>query len=108
MKKIFTLVLTVFVTLTVIAQPPLKRDEVRPLPNQFRDFVDHQQRWNNFERPIIDRKEGKVIITMTEQQFERMQMMRQAQRMRMSNFRQNQCCQNCQHGHQRPPIQQKF
>ena len=114
MKKIITLVLTVFVTLTVMSQPPLKRTDMGPtnqLPNQFRDFVDHQQRWENNERPQIEKKDGKVIITMTEEQFRKMQMIRRAQRMRMARFRHPQGCPTCQvnpQRFQRPPLQEKF
>jgi len=65
MKKLTTFLLGVFVTLTLAAQPPMGPQGQRPLPNQFRDFVDHQQRWN-MERPQIEKKDGKVIITMSE------------------------------------------
>ena len=66
MKQLLTLV-TVLFTTVAMAQPPMQR----PLPNQFRDFVDHQQRW---ERPQIEHKDGKVIITMSEQQFKARQL----------------------------------
>jgi hypothetical protein len=65
MKQLLTIVAIILSTVAM-AQPPMQR----PLPNQFRDFVDHQQAW---EKPNIVRKDGKVIITMTEQQFRAMQ-----------------------------------
>ena len=66
MKKLLLITLLAITSLGVNAQPPQ-----RPLPNQFRDFVDHQQRW---ERPQIEHKDGKVIITMSEQQFKARQL----------------------------------
>jgi len=65
MKQLLTIV-AILLSTVAMAQPPMQR----PLPNQFRDFVDHQQNW---EKPNIVRKDGKVIITMTEQQFRAMQ-----------------------------------
>lgn len=111
MKKIILFFLGIVIGLSISAQPPMRRPNIentRPLPNQFRDFVEHQQRWENKERPIIERKDGKVIITMTEQQFRRMQMVRRAQMMRMANFRQSEGCSNCQVRHHRGPIHNKF
>jgi len=61
MKQLLTIV-AILLSTVAMAQPPMQR----PLPNQFRDFVDHQQNW---EKPNIVRKDGKVIITMTEQQL---------------------------------------
>lgn len=55
------------------AQPPMQR----PLPNQFRDYVDFRKQQ---ERPKVERKDGKVIITMTEQQFKMMQQRRMRMR----------------------------
>ena len=66
MKKLLLIALLAITSLGVSAQPPMQR----PLPNQFRDFVDHQQKW---ERPQIEHKDGKIIITMSEQQFKTMQ-----------------------------------
>ena len=97
MKKIALILFGVFATLTLAAQPPMRPQGQRPLPNQFRDFVDHQQRLNG-ERPQIERKDGKVIITMTEQQFRRMRQLRQAQRIRMAQFQQP----NCKHSRRHP------
>lgn len=93
--------LGVFVSLTLLAQQPMRPQGPRVLPNQFRDFVDHQQRIQ-MERPNIERKDGKVIITMSEEQFKRMQMMRQAQRFRQARFTQQNCCQNCPMNKPRP------
>lgn len=66
MKKLLTLAAVLFATVT-IAQPP------HPLPNQFRDYVDFRQ---GQERPKVEHKDGKVVITMTEQQFRMMQQRR--------------------------------
>lgn len=108
MKKLFLLVVSAMFSLLIQGQPPLKPTE-RPnfqgqgyLPNQFRDFVEHQQRFNT-EKPEIVKKDGKVIITMSEEQFERMRKIRQMQRMRMVSLRQ-QSCPNCQRHHVKPPM----
>ena len=110
MKKITLILLGVFATLTLAAQPPMSPQGQRPLPNQFRDFVDHQQRFQ-MERPKIEKKDGKVIITMSEEQFKRMQQIRQAQRFRQARFTQQNCCENCQMNRPRPhrgPRHNKF
>jgi hypothetical protein len=99
MKKIILFLITACVSLIIDAQPP--SNPQRPLPNQFRDFVDHQQRFG-IERPMIEKKDGKVIITMSEEQFKRMQQMRQAQRFRQARFTQQNCCQRCQTNNPRP------
>lgn len=96
MKKLLITLVLGCLGFTSEAQPPQ-----RPLPNQFRDFVDHQQRWN-MERPQIEKKDGKVIITMSEEQYKRMQQMRQAQRFRAARFNQQSCCGNCQMNRPRP------
>ncbi len=102
MKKIISFVIGVFVTLSLTAQPPMgPRVQGRPLPNQFRDFVDHQQKWN-MERPQIEKKDGKVIITMTEEQFKRMQQMRASQRFRMAHHKPQPVCSKCQRHHGKP------
>ena len=62
MKNLLIIALLTITSLGANAQPPMQR----PLPNQFRDFVDHQQMWG---RPQIEHIDGKVIITMSEQQF---------------------------------------
>jgi len=67
MKKLLLIALLAITSLGASAQPPMQR----PLPNQFRDFVDHQQKW---ERPQIEHKDGKVIIIMSEQQFKARQL----------------------------------
>jgi hypothetical protein len=94
MKKIILFLFGAFVTLALSAQPPQ-----RPLPNQFRDFVDHQKRWNT-ERPNIEKKDGKVIITMSEDQFRRMQMMRQRPPMMMVRQFHHKC-DKCEHKHKK-------
>ena len=76
MKKLLTLVAILFTTVAM-AQHPAKR----PLPNQFRDFVDFRMQQ---EKPKVERKDGKVIITMTEEQF---RMMQQRRRHMMMNSR---------------------
>lgn len=101
MKKIMTILLGVFFTFTLAAQPPMRPQGPRPLPNQFRDFVDHQQRLE-MERPQIEKKDGKVIITMSEEQFRRMQQMRAAQRYRLAHHRQEPPCKKC-HKHKVRP-----
>jgi hypothetical protein len=98
MKKLLFFVFGVFATLTLAAQPPMRPQGQRPLPNQFRDFVDHQQRWS-MERPQIERKDGKVIITMSEEQFKRMQQIRVTQRYRMSHRRPEPPCVKCKKHH---------
>jgi len=61
MKKTILIVMSLFATLTLVAQQPRG---MRPLPNQFRDFLDHQQGLER-QRPHIEKKDGKVIITMS-------------------------------------------
>ncbi len=96
MKSIILSLTGLLMSLTILAQEPMRPPQgPRPLPNQFRDFVDHQQRWN-MERPKIEKKDGKVIITMSEEQFKRMQQMRVAQRYRMAHFVQPKC-ERCEH-----------
>ena len=99
MKKIILFLLGTITGFAIAAQPPMGSQ--RPLPNQFRDFVDHQQRWN-MERPQIEKKDGKVIITMSEGQYKRMQQMRQAQRFRQARFNQQPCCGKCEMNRPRP------
>ena len=95
MKKIILFLLGTFIGFAIAAQPPMRVEGQRHLPNQFRDFVDHQQRLN-MERPNIVKKDGKVIITMSEQQFERMREMKRRQNFRQTNFRNQSCCNhNC-------------
>ena len=83
MKQLLTIV-AILLSTVVVAQPPMQR----PLPNQFRDFVDHQQNW---EKPNIVRKDGKVIITMTEQQFRAMQHRRMQMRRHPQGRRPQMC-----------------
>lgn len=101
MKKITTILLGVFATLTLAAQPPIRHQGERTLPNQFRDFVTHQQRLN-VGRPQIEKKDGKVIITMSEEQFKRMQQIREVQRFRMTRHRIEPVCQRCEKHHGKP------
>lgn len=98
MKKIMLIVMSLFATLTLIAQQPRG---LRPLPNQFRDFLDHQQGLDR-QRPQIEKKDGKVIITMSEEQFKRMQQMRAAQRYRLANHRPQLNCSKCKRHHGKP------
>ena len=83
MKKLLLIALLAITSLGASAQPPMQR----PLPNQFRDFVDHQQRW---ERPQIEHKDGKVIITMSEQQFRARQL--RIQRAVVKRNEEHSCC----------------
>lgn len=101
MRKFILFLLGAFATLAIEAQPPMRGEGQRPLPNQFRDFVDHQQR-QQMERPKIEKKDGKVIITMSEEQFKRMQQFKQTQRMRMASWRPQPPCQNCHRFHGKP------
>ena len=92
MKKVFLVIAAIFGSLTLMAQKP--KEPI--LHNQFRDFVEFRK---NEEKPKIEKKDGKVIITMSEQQFYRMQKMRQMQ-MRQRNFhqtrfKQQNVCKNC-------------
>ena len=99
MKNIIITTLLVIISTITIAQPPQ-----RQLPNQFRDYVDFKQEQ---QRPQIERKDGKVIITMTEQQFRRMRMMRQRQHMVRARFQQPNMCTRCAMANRRPPHQVK-
>ncbi len=83
MKQLLTIV-AILLSTVAVAQPPMQR----PLPNQFRDFVDHQQMW---EKPNVVRKDGKVIITMTEQQFRVMQHRRMQARRHVPGRRPQMC-----------------
>lgn len=107
MKKIIIFVTCVIFTITLVAQPPMRRDLPRNLPNQFRDFVDHQQRWSS-EKPQIERKEGRVIITMTEDQFKRMKQNRINQRSRFVRFKQEPPCPKCVKHHKEYSKKKKF
>ena len=98
MKKIILFLLGTFVGFAIAAQPPMRVEGQRPLPNQFRDFVDHQQRLS-MQRPNIEKKDGKVIITMSEEQFKRMQQMRAAQRYRLAQHRPLPPCSKCEKKH---------
>ena len=92
MKKMLLVIATIFGSMTLMAQQP-----ERPiLHNQFRDYVEFRK---NEEKPKIEKKDGKVVITMTIQQFNWMQKMRQMQ-MRQRNFHQTRfkqqiLCKNC-------------
>ena len=102
MKQLLTIVAVLLSTIAM-AQPPMQR----PLPNQFRDFVDHQQNW---EKPNIVRKDGKVIITMTEQQFRAMQHRRMQMRRNVPGRRPQMCpCQAPMARHKKNmPLGRKF
>ena len=65
MKKLILLTLMVFGMTTLMAQ------------NQFRDYVDFKQGQFEKNRPHIEKKDGKVIITMSEEQFNMMNRRRQ-------------------------------
>jgi len=99
MKKLFLILTIGLLSFSSEAQPPMGPQ--RPLPNQFRDFVDHQQRWE-MERPQIEKKDGKVIITMSEEQYKRMQQMRMAQRYRLAQHRPQLTCSKCKRHHGKP------
>lgn len=101
MKKIVLTLIGVFTMLTLIAQPPKKFQRQRQLPNQFRGFVDHQQ-GTSFQKPEIKKENGKIIITMSESQFDKMKEMRMIQRnsMRHASFR-FQHCDKCENSHKK-------
>ena len=65
MKHLLIIALMTITSIGANAQPPTQR----PLPNQFRDYVDYSQ---GQERPTVERKDGKVVITMTQAQYRRM------------------------------------
>lgn len=65
MKKILLLALMVFGMTTLMAQ------------NQFRDYVSFRQGQFEKNKPQIEKKDGKVIITMSEEQFRMMNQRRQ-------------------------------
>jgi hypothetical protein len=92
MKKMLLVIATIFGSMTLMAQKP--KEPI--LQNQFRDFVEFRK---NEEKPKIEKKDGKVIITMSEQQFYRMQKMRQMQlrqrNFHQTRFKQQNVCKNC-------------
>jgi len=65
MKKILLLTLMVFGMTTLMAQ------------NQFRDYVSFRQGQFEKNKPQIEKKDGKVIITMSEEQYRMMNQRRQ-------------------------------
>jgi hypothetical protein len=72
MKKILLLTLMVFGMTTLMAQ------------NQFRDYVSFRQGQFEQNRPKIERRDGKVIIVMTEDQFRQMQHRREMMKRRIN------------------------
>lgn len=97
MKKLIILSLSFVLSGLLFAQNP-NHPPQRPLHNQFRDYVEFRQQQ---EKPKIERKDGNVIITMTEEQFNRMQMMRKQSHMMTTNFRPTPPCRMCQMKHKR-------
>lgn len=87
MKKLLFVSYLVLSSLFVLSQSTIPQGG-QCLPNQFRDFVDHQIKWENFQ---IERRGGKVIITMTEDYF----VMMQSQGMRHVNIKQDPPCGRC-------------
>jgi len=87
MKQLLTLVAVLFTTVAM-SQSPMQR----PLPNQFRDYVDFRMQQ---EKPKVERKDGKVIITMSEEQFRAMQQRRKHMAMNRRGPQHPTCsCQN--------------
>ena len=77
MKKTLLTLAVVLGTLSLIAQQP----ERQVLHNQFSDYVGFRKNQElKFEKPQIEKKDGKVIVTMSEEQFIRMNQMRMGQR----------------------------
>jgi hypothetical protein len=96
MKKVLLTLAIAFGSLTLMAQQP----EKPVLHNQFRDYVEFRKSQEmNFEKPNVEHKDGKVIITMSEKQFQNLQQMKRMEmRQRafhQSNFRQPMVCENC-------------
>ena len=99
MRKLFLTLAIAFGSLSLMAQQP----ERPVLHNQFRDYVEFRKSQEmKFEKPNIEHKDGKVIITMTEDQFSRIQQMRRMQMRQRGfhpvNFREPMgcdCCKNC-------------
>ena len=100
MKKLLILALMAITSYGATAQPPH-----RPLPNQFRDYVDFRKQQ---ERPKVEHKDGKVIITMSKEQFKRMQQMRMNQQRGFHPVvMRQQVCSRCEHKHKRHPRRHK-
>ena len=122
MKKVLLTLAVIFGTLSLMAQVsvPTERFENqnvrgRVLHNQFSDYSQFRQEQFKFEKPQIEKKDGKVIITMSEEQFNRMNQMRMGQRFgnqlygrpgfgrpefgrpefQHTNFRRPQICEKC-------------
>jgi hypothetical protein len=94
MKKLLILALMTITSYGATAQPPY-----RPLPNQFRDYVDFRKQQ---EKPKVEHKDGKVIITMSEEQFKRMQQIRMNQQRGFHPVvMRQQVCSRCEHKHKR-------
>jgi hypothetical protein len=97
MKKILLTLVVVFVSLSLIAQQP----ETQILHNQFSDYVGFRKNHEfKFKKPQIERKDGNVIITISEMQFDRMNRMRMGGRFgrpgfQYGNFRRPQLCNRC-------------
>jgi hypothetical protein len=107
MKKVLLTLAVVLGTLSLMAQQP----ERQVLHNQFSDYVGFRKNQEvKFEKPQIEKKDGKVIITMSEEQFNRMNQMRMGQRFgnqlsgrpgfgrpefQHTNFRRPQICEKC-------------
>lgn len=89
MKKLILILTMVFGSLTLIAQ------------NQFRDYTDFKRAEWEKNKPQVEHKDGKVIITMTEGQFERMKQMRKQNHFRPASFhpmdRPPLICEKCKH-----------
>lgn len=93
MKKVLLTIAVVLGSFTLMAQQP-----ERPiLHNQFRDYVEFRKGQEmKFQRPNVEHKDGKVIITMSEEQFSKMKQMQMRQRgFQPIGFRQPTVCQNC-------------
>ena len=107
MKKVLLTLAVVFGTLSLMAQQP----ERQVLHNQFSDYVGFRKNQElKFEKPQIEKKDGKVIITMSEEQFNRMNQMKMGQSFgrpgfgrpgfgrpgfQHGNFRRPQICEKC-------------
>lgn len=84
----------IFFTFSLLASTLILLGQQSPLPNQFRDYLDHQIQ---YEKPLLERKNGKVIITMTEEHFRMMRYMRilKKRQLKRSIVKKDPICRKC-------------
>lgn len=98
MSRLFFLMFGLLVSLHLSAQPPRAGHSPRVLPNQFRDFVDHQQR-AQWPKPTVEHKEGVVIITVSESQYALLQERRRSGGFRPAAMPSRPPCRRCERHH---------